>query len=93
MVVDELERQVAVAQRAGKTPIMVNAMCGTTVLGAVDPLEEVADVCRKHGIWMHVDVSLATPSGTDNDIDSNAHTHTKTTTTTTRNKNIYCHKQ
>ena len=57
MLVAELEQQIAVVQRAGKTPIMVNAMCGSTVLGAVDPLEEIADVCLKHGIWMHVDVS------------------------------------
>jgi len=57
MLVAELEQQIVVVQRAGKTPIMVNAMCGSTVLGAVDPLEEIADVCLKHGIWMHVDVS------------------------------------
>jgi glutamate/tyrosine decarboxylase-like PLP-dependent enzyme len=38
--------------------LMVNATAGTTVLGAIDDLEAVAEVCKKHGVWMHVDVSL-----------------------------------
>ena len=58
MIVEELERQIVLARQSGKTPIMVNAMCGTTVLGAVDPLNDIADICNKYNIWMHVDVSL-----------------------------------
>lgn len=33
------------------------ATSGTTVLGAFDDLNAVADVCEKHKVWMHVDVS------------------------------------
>lgn len=58
MLVDELEQHILAAKAAGKTPVMVNAMCGTTVLGAIDPLDAIADVCRTYGIWMHVDVSM-----------------------------------
>ena len=33
----------------------MDATSGTTVLGAYDPLNEIADVCEKHALWMHVD--------------------------------------
>lgn len=36
---------------------MVNATSGTTVLGAFDPIEEIADICEKYKIWLHVDVN------------------------------------
>lgn len=32
-------------------------LTGTTVLGAFDPLEKIADLCEKHKIWMHVDAA------------------------------------
>jgi glutamate decarboxylase len=39
----------------GKVPYLVNATAGTTVFGAYDPLNEIADICEKYGLWMHVD--------------------------------------
>ncbi len=39
----------------GYYPYFVNATAGTTVAGAFDPLDAIADVCEKHGLWMHVD--------------------------------------
>ncbi|XP_017769157.1 PREDICTED: glutamate decarboxylase 1 [Nicrophorus vespilloides] len=51
----DLEMQIVECSRAGKIPIAVNATVGTTVLGAIDPLDDVADICKKYGIWMHVD--------------------------------------
>ena len=39
-------------------PLCVLATSGTTVLGAFDPLNEIADICQKHSIWLHVDVSV-----------------------------------
>lgn len=39
----------------GYTPFFVNATAGTTVLGAFDDIESVSKVCKKHGLWLHVD--------------------------------------
>ena len=53
----ELERGVRETVRRGHTPLAVVATAGTTVLGAFDPLDKIADVCAAHGVWLHVDVS------------------------------------
>ena len=41
----------------GSEPFYVSATAGSTVLGAYDPFNEIADICQKEKLWMHVDVS------------------------------------
>lgn len=41
----------------GAVPFLVSCTSGTTVQGAFDPLDRIADVCEEHKLWMHVDVS------------------------------------
>ena len=36
-------------------PIAVVATAATTVLAAFDPLKEIASICEKHSVWLHVD--------------------------------------
>lgn len=57
MEMSELESAIQKELAMGRYPIMVNATAGTTVLGAIDDLNAAADLCRKYGIWMHVDVN------------------------------------
>jgi len=42
---------------AGRRPLFVSANGGATNTGAVDPLPELADLCRDRGAWFHVDAA------------------------------------
>jgi aromatic-L-amino-acid/L-tryptophan decarboxylase len=56
---DELERAIAADLEAGLTPACVVATVGTTSSTAVDPLASLAEICRRHGVWLHVDAAYA----------------------------------
>lgn len=56
---DDLDAAIAEDKRAGATPICVVASLGTTGVGAMDPLRAIGEVCRRHGVWLHVDAAWA----------------------------------
>jgi hypothetical protein len=43
--------------RAGRTPLAVSANAGATNTGVTDPLPALAEVCRRYGVWLHVDAA------------------------------------
>jgi aromatic-L-amino-acid decarboxylase len=53
--IDALREAIGADRRAGLTPFAVVSSAGTTNTGAVDPLEEIADLCGREGVWHHVD--------------------------------------
>ncbi len=55
MRVDLLRDAIAADRRSGLTPFAVVSSAGTTNTGAVDPLEEIADVCARESMWHHID--------------------------------------
>jgi aromatic-L-amino-acid decarboxylase len=55
MRVDALRAAIARDLRDGSRPVAVVATAGTVATGAIDPLDDVADACAEHGLWMHVD--------------------------------------
>jgi aromatic-L-amino-acid decarboxylase len=56
---DRLEEAIVRDREAGLIPACVVATIGTTSSGGVDPLKAVGEICRKHGVWLHVDAAWA----------------------------------
>ena len=50
-----LEAALAQDTKDGVRPWLVVASAGTVDTGSVDPLDEVAEICARHGVWLHVD--------------------------------------
>jgi aromatic-L-amino-acid decarboxylase len=46
----------------GRTPVAAIASAGTVNTGAIDPLDEIADVCARRGVWFHVDGAYGAPA-------------------------------
>merc|ERR1712187_693624 len=55
MIPDKLRAAVLEVKKEGGKPFFVGSTAGTTVLGAYDPFDEIADICQEHGMWQHVD--------------------------------------
>ncbi len=61
MISGDLDLKINQVQERGETPLIVCATSGTTVFGSFDPLSEIAEVCEKHNIWLHVDGAWGGP--------------------------------
>jgi len=55
MIPDKLESQIIEDRLDGFIPTYVNATAGTTVLGAFDPIDRIADIAEEYNVWLHVD--------------------------------------
>jgi aromatic-L-amino-acid decarboxylase len=56
---EALARAVAEDRAAGWLPFAVTATVGTTSTTSVDPVAQISDVCRREGLWLHVDAAYA----------------------------------
>ncbi len=55
--VSELERMVAEDRAVGLLPFAVVATVGTTSTTSIDPVPEIAHICEREGLWLHVDAA------------------------------------
>jgi aromatic-L-amino-acid/L-tryptophan decarboxylase len=56
---EALARQIENDLKAGLIPCFVCATVGTTSSNAIDPVREIARVCRDHNLWLHVDAAMS----------------------------------
>ena len=61
---DRLRERLAADVAEGFTPIAIVATAGTTLTGAVDPIDALADVASEFGVWLHVDGAYGLPAAT-----------------------------
>jgi aromatic-L-amino-acid decarboxylase len=67
LVPEAVAEAIETDRAAGVAPVAVVATAGTTLTGAVDAIEPLADVCTSHDVWLHVDgaygvAAASTPS-------------------------------
>lgn len=55
MRIDKLTEAIREDLAAGRKPFCIVATAGTTNTGSIDPLEQIAQICQEHNLWMHVD--------------------------------------
>src|SRR5262249_38758493 len=53
--VPALVETIAADRKAGLRPAIVVGNAGTVNTGAIDPLEEIADLCQRESLWFHAD--------------------------------------
>ena len=62
MRVDRLRERIAEDRRAGFRPFLVIGTGGSVATGAVDPLRDIAALCREEELWFHVDGAYGAPA-------------------------------
>jgi aromatic-L-amino-acid decarboxylase len=58
-----LRRAIEEDLENGIRPLTVVATVGTTSTTSVDPVGVIAEICREHGLWLHVDAAYAGSAG------------------------------
>jgi aromatic-L-amino-acid decarboxylase len=59
MRTEALDQAISLDVGAGCVPACVIATVGSTSSTAIDPVPAIAEVCRRHGVWLHVDAAYA----------------------------------
>jgi aromatic-L-amino-acid decarboxylase len=57
MIPEALENEIATDIGQGLKPFLVIASAGTTDVGAIDPLEQIGAIAKRHQLWYHIDAA------------------------------------
>jgi len=55
MNIEKLDQKITEDKAEGFIPFLVVGTAGSVAIGAVDPLNEIAAICKKHDCWFHID--------------------------------------
>jgi len=56
---DALEAAIESDLGTGRRPFFVSTTVGTTSSNAIDPLRSIGEICRRYGLWLHVDAAMS----------------------------------
>ena len=54
----ELEKSIKKCNEEGKKIFSIVATLGTTIRGAIDPIESISSICKERNIWLHIDGTI-----------------------------------
>ncbi|MHB8843075.1 MAG: pyridoxal phosphate-dependent decarboxylase family protein, partial [Candidatus Aquicultor sp.] len=55
LIPKEIEKAIIKDKKSGLIPWLVIASAGTTDIGAIDPLQQIGKIAKKHNLWYHID--------------------------------------
>ena len=58
MDIVDLKNNIDKCSKDGKKIFSIVATLGTTIRGALDPIEEIGKICQENNIWLHIDGSI-----------------------------------
>ncbi len=58
MDINDLKNNIDKCSKEGKRIFSIVATLGTTIRGAIDPIEKISRICKERNIWLHIDGSI-----------------------------------
>ncbi len=68
MAVPELQKLLEKDLSEGRSPMAVVANAGNVNTGAIDPISEIAGICRQYNLWLHIDGAYGLPGVLDPEV-------------------------